>query len=205
VDLALLTIRKTSVGTMANNVYLLTCASHRPQLLIDAADEPARIMSMLDEGGGGLDTIVTTHQHWDHHRALAQVVASTNAVTAAGEADADALPSYPLVVWCTATRSPSETSPWTSSTCVGTRRDPWRWPTTTRRGTPTSGLATRSSREAPGRPQAKKTFASLMNDLEERIFRTVSRRHVDLPRARARTPRSAPSVHILQGWRERGW
>jgi glyoxylase-like metal-dependent hydrolase (beta-lactamase superfamily II) len=94
-DLALLTIRKTSVGTMANNVYLLTCVRTGAQLLIDAADEPARIMSMLDEGGGGLDTIVTTHQHWDHHRALAQVVASTNAVTAAGEADADALPVIP--------------------------------------------------------------------------------------------------------------
>jgi len=94
-DLRLLTIRKASVGTMANNVYLLTCNRTGKQLLVDAADDPERIMSLLDEGGGSLDTIVTTHQHWDHHRALAQVVASTNATTAAGEADADALPVIP--------------------------------------------------------------------------------------------------------------
>ena len=94
-DLPQLTIRKASVGTMANNVYLLTCAQTGAQLLIDAADEPERIMSMLGESGGYLDVIVTTHQHWDHHRALAQVAASTNAVTAAGEDDADALPVVP--------------------------------------------------------------------------------------------------------------
>lgn len=94
-DLPLLTIRKACVGTMANNVYLLTCAGTGASLLIDAADDPARIMSLLDEGGGNLSAIVTTHQHWDHHRALAQVVASTGATTAAGAADADALPVIP--------------------------------------------------------------------------------------------------------------
>lgn len=94
-DLPRLTIRKMSVGTMANNVYLLTCASTGAQLLIDAADEPVRIMAMLHESGGGLDAIVTTHQHWDHHRALSQVVAATKASTAAGAADADALPVIP--------------------------------------------------------------------------------------------------------------
>jgi glyoxylase-like metal-dependent hydrolase (beta-lactamase superfamily II) len=94
-DLPLLTIRKASVGTMANNVYLLTCARTGAQLLIDAADDPERIMSLVREGGGTLDAIVTTHQHWDHHRALAQVVKATHAMTAAGEADADALPVVP--------------------------------------------------------------------------------------------------------------
>jgi glyoxylase-like metal-dependent hydrolase (beta-lactamase superfamily II) len=95
-DLPLLTIRKASVGTMANNVYLLTCTRTGAQLLIDAADDPARIMSLVAEGGDGLDVIVTTHQHWDHHRALAQVVESTQArTTAAGAADADALPVPP--------------------------------------------------------------------------------------------------------------
>ena len=95
-DLPLLTIRKASVGTMANNVYLLTCAATGAQLLIDAADDPARIMSLVAEGGDGLDVIVTTHQHWDHHRALAQVVESTQArTTAAGAEDADALPVPP--------------------------------------------------------------------------------------------------------------
>ncbi|HYO19169.1 MAG TPA: MBL fold metallo-hydrolase [Dermatophilaceae bacterium] len=94
-ELGLLTIRKACVGTMANNVYLLTCTATGAQLLIDAADDPARIMSLLGEGGGVLDIIVTTHRHWDHHRALAQVAASTGAMTAAGADDADALPVIP--------------------------------------------------------------------------------------------------------------
>ena len=95
-DLSQLTIRKASVGTMANNVYLLTCARTGAQLLIDAADEPDRIMSMVQEGGGGLDVVVTTHQHWDHHQALAQVVEQARpGTTAAGDADADSLPVIP--------------------------------------------------------------------------------------------------------------
>lgn len=95
-DLSRLTIRKVSVSAMANNVYLLTCVRTGATLLIDAADDPARIMSLVSEGGGRLDLIVTTHQHWDHHRALAQVVGSTNEVTtAAGADDADALPVIP--------------------------------------------------------------------------------------------------------------
>lgn len=92
--LPLLTIRKVSVGSMANNVYLLTCGRTGAQLLIDAADDPATILSLLADNPR-LDVIVTTHRHWDHHRALALVAASTRATTAAGEADADALPVIP--------------------------------------------------------------------------------------------------------------
>jgi len=93
-NLPRLTIRRASVGTMANNVYLRTCTGTGAQLLIDAADNPSRIMSLLGEGSGALDMIVTTYQHWDHHRALAKVTASTGAMTAAGEADARALPVF---------------------------------------------------------------------------------------------------------------
>ena len=94
-NLPRLTIRKASVGEMANNIYLLTCAHTGAQLLIDAADDPARILSLLEEGSGRLDTIVTTHQHWYHHRALIRVLEATNAATAAGADDADALPVIP--------------------------------------------------------------------------------------------------------------
>jgi glyoxylase-like metal-dependent hydrolase (beta-lactamase superfamily II) len=94
-DLPLLTIRKASVGAMANNIYLLTCRRTGAQLLIDAADDAERISLLIDEGSGRLDVIVTTHNHWDHHRALRQVAASTYAMTAAGAADATALPVAP--------------------------------------------------------------------------------------------------------------
>ena len=90
-----LTIRKASVSDMDNNVYLLTCTSSGAQALVDAADDAARLLALVQEGGGGLDLVVTTHQHWDHHRALAEVLAATSARSAAGAADADALPVAP--------------------------------------------------------------------------------------------------------------
>lgn len=91
-ELADLTIRKCSVSEQDNNAYLLTCAGTGAQLLVDAADDAPRLLALVAEGGGGLDEVVTTHQHWDHTRALADVVAATGARTAAGVDDADALP-----------------------------------------------------------------------------------------------------------------
>ena len=87
-----LTIRKASVGTMDNNAYLLTSSATGDQILIDAADDPPRLQALVDEGTGELGAVVTTHQHWDHHRALPQVVEATSAATYAGAPDADALP-----------------------------------------------------------------------------------------------------------------
>ena len=72
-ELSTLTIRKMAVSEMHNNVYLLTCRATGEQLLIDAADEPERIRELVAAGGDGLGHLVTTHQHWDHVRALIDV------------------------------------------------------------------------------------------------------------------------------------
>jgi glyoxylase-like metal-dependent hydrolase (beta-lactamase superfamily II) len=85
-----LSVTKLAVDPkMSNNCYLLRCTSTGDQLLIDAADEAERILELV--GDAGLTTVVTTHQHWDHHRALADVVSATGAVVAAGIADAEAI------------------------------------------------------------------------------------------------------------------
>ena len=84
-------IRKAAVGPMQNNAYLLTCRATGAQLLIDAADDPDRLLALLQEGTTQLDLVVTTHRHLDHHRALASVVAVTGATVAAGADDADAI------------------------------------------------------------------------------------------------------------------
>lgn len=90
-----LVIRKLAVSSMSNNVYLLTCRATGAQLMVDAADDAPRCLDLVREGTGRLDQVVTTHQHWDHGRALRDVVAATGARTAAGAADADALPVPP--------------------------------------------------------------------------------------------------------------
>ena len=85
-----LTIVKASVGNIDNNVYLLRCRATGEQLLIDAADEPDTLFGLI--GDGGLAAVFTTHQHWDHHRALPAVVAATEARVLVGRQDAVGLP-----------------------------------------------------------------------------------------------------------------
>lgn len=97
-DLPALTIRRISVSAMDNNVYLLTAKASGEQVLIDAADDLPAIRQLLQDSAADtsaarrLALIATTHQHWDHVRALKELVAVTGAPTAAGKDDADALP-----------------------------------------------------------------------------------------------------------------
>ncbi|WP_341928259.1 MBL fold metallo-hydrolase [Nocardioides psychrotolerans] len=89
-ELAHLTITKVAVDEqMSNNCYLLRCRSNGEQVLIDAAAEPETLLPLV--GDGGLTTVVTTHQHWDHHRALDAVVTATGADVVAGTPDAAAI------------------------------------------------------------------------------------------------------------------
>lgn len=74
---------------MSNNCYLLRCTATGAQLLVDAADDAPRLLRLVGESG--LEGVVTTHQHWDHHRALADVVRATGAPTYAGQPDAAAV------------------------------------------------------------------------------------------------------------------
>ena len=84
-----LKIEKLSVDPeMANNCYLLTCQATGAQVLIDAADDSDAILALCNSR---LDAVITTHQHWDHHRALAAVVEATGAPAYAGAPDADAI------------------------------------------------------------------------------------------------------------------
>jgi glyoxylase-like metal-dependent hydrolase (beta-lactamase superfamily II) len=89
-ELAELTITKVSVGPMDNNAYLLRCRGTGEQLLIDAANDPDRLLEVI--GSGGLATVVTTHQHPDHWFALEDVLEATGAASLAHAADADPLP-----------------------------------------------------------------------------------------------------------------
>ena len=90
-SLGCLTLTKVAVDPeMSNNCYLLHCGETDELVLIDAAAEPERLLELI--GGRSLTSIVTTHQHWDHHRALAAVKAAhPAAIVVAGEPDADAI------------------------------------------------------------------------------------------------------------------
>ena len=89
-ELTHLTITKVAVDPkMSNNCYVLRCHDTGDQVLIDAADASSVLLPLV--GPSGLASVVTTHQHWDHHRALADVVAATGASVVVGAPDAAAV------------------------------------------------------------------------------------------------------------------
>ncbi len=91
-ELGRLTITKVAVDPQtSNNCYLLRCRETGDQVLIDAAESPEVLLPLI--GTDGLTAVVTTHQHWDHHRALAAVVEATGAAVLAGAPDAEAITS----------------------------------------------------------------------------------------------------------------
>jgi glyoxylase-like metal-dependent hydrolase (beta-lactamase superfamily II) len=85
-----LTVTKIAVGPMDNNAYLLRCSSTGQGLLIDAANEAGRLIEMI--GDTPVGTIVTTHRHFDHWQALAEVQEATGAEVVAHPDDAVELP-----------------------------------------------------------------------------------------------------------------
>lgn len=89
-ELSKLIITKVAVDPqMSNNCYVLRCRATDEQVLIDAADDAPTLLGVL--GDSGASKVITTHQHWDHHRALKEVTAATGAVIVAGAEDADAI------------------------------------------------------------------------------------------------------------------
>jgi glyoxylase-like metal-dependent hydrolase (beta-lactamase superfamily II) len=86
-ELSRLIITKLAVDPqMSNNCYVLRCRATDEQVLIDAADDAPRLLRVLGEDGA--TKVITTHQHWDHHRALKEVSSATGAVVIAGADDA---------------------------------------------------------------------------------------------------------------------
>lgn len=167
-ELADLVITKLSVSEMDNNVYLLRCRRTDDQLLVDAADEAPRILQVV--GADGLRTVVTTPQHWDHHRALPEVVAATGAVTVAGALDADALPvpvSRPVsdgdvVEVGTCSLEVVHLAGHTPGSIALLYDDP--------DGSPHLFTGDSLFPGGPGRTTTPQDFASLMDDLESKVF-----------------------------------
>ncbi|MUL63520.1 Zn-dependent hydrolase [Mycobacterium sp. CBMA 234] len=89
------TIVKASVGPMDNNAYLITCSNTGKTLLIDAANDGAALVELIRSQTPDLALIVTSHQHFDHWQALAEVTEATGAPTAAHALDAGPLPVAP--------------------------------------------------------------------------------------------------------------
>jgi len=198
-----LTISKLAVSEMANNAYLLTSTATGQSLLIDAAAEPAALLQLI--GDADVRTVVTTHGHWDHHRALPEVVRATGADTVAHPADAADLP-VPVT-------RPVEHG---DRVAVGDQvlevvhlrgHTPgsialvWRGPD----GAGTHAFTGDSLFPGgPGRTTSPEDFTSLMDDLEARIFRRLDDSTWVCPGHGKDTTLGAERPHLIE-WRARGW
>jgi glyoxylase-like metal-dependent hydrolase (beta-lactamase superfamily II) len=205
-------VRKASVSAMNNNCYLLSCRATGEQLLIDAADDASRLLRLVQEGaasvpphaGPDLGQVVTTHQHWDHHRALADVVAATGARALVGREDADGLPDVQLDLLdhgdvVTFGKGTLEAVPLRGHT-------PGSIALLLRSGDRSLHLFSGDSLfpGGPGRTRTPEQFATLMDDLEERVFAVLPDSTWVYPGHGDDTTLGAERPY-LQEWRARGW
>ncbi|TMM33403.1 MAG: MBL fold metallo-hydrolase [Actinobacteria bacterium] len=197
-----LTITKLSVGPMDNNAYLLRCRATGEQVLIDAANEPQRLLRLA--GDGGLARVVTTHRHFDHWQGLAAVLAATGARAVAHPDDAAELPAKvtePVV--------DGDTVP--VGTCVlevihlvghtpGSIALLYRDPA----GGPHLFTGDSLFPGGPGRTTNPQDFTSLMDDLETKVFGRLPDDTVVYPGHGADTTLGKERPAIPE-WRARGW
>lgn len=202
-----LTITTVTVGSTGNDAYLLTARQGGERLLVDAAADPETLLGLLD--GGALAGVVTTHSHPDHVGALAAVVAATGARTYAGAADAQAI---------------------TAATGVGvdvalghgdvvTVGDVELAVVALRGHTPGSVALVHAPASGPAHVFTGDSlfpggvgntdgdgarFASLVDDVEERLFAVLDDDAVVHPGHGAPTTIGAERPHLGQ-WRARGW
>lgn len=198
-------VYKTSVGEMSNNVYLLVHGGEG--LLIDAADEADHLLALIDAVQCDVRTVVTTHSHGDHVRALPEVLEATGArhlVSTLDSPDIAARHDRLLDQGDIVTFGGVHPVDLTAFILRGH----------TRGGV---GLALDDGDEPahlfvgdslfPGGVGATKSsaqFSSLIDDVEERIFGAYGDDAVVHPGHGADTTLGAERPHLAE-WRERGW
>lgn len=207
-------VRSVAVSEMSNNVYLITAKESGSQVLIDAADDADAIKGLIASGAEDtsadpvLQAIITTHQHWDHIRALSATSAVfPDAMTIAGSEDAEAI-----------TRAEGvEIARAVDHLDVGDFGGFVLQAIALRGHTPGSiALLLRDGGETilfsgdslfpggPGKTGNNVDFTSLMDDLEERVFGQLPDETKVLPGHGDGTTLGDERPKLAE-WRERGW
>jgi glyoxylase-like metal-dependent hydrolase (beta-lactamase superfamily II) len=206
-ELSHLIITKVAVDEkMSNNCYVLRCRATDEQVLIDAADDAQTLLTLL--GPAGASKVITTHQHWDHHRALKTVAAATGAVVVAGAPDADAITEQTevpvddrveqgdVIEFGDIRLEVIRITGHTPGSIVLKYDDP--------DGTPHLWTGDSLFPGGPGMTTNPSDFNSLMDDLEARVFGTLPDETWFYPGHGNDSTLGVERAHI-QEWRERGW
>ncbi|MDO5700336.1 MAG: MBL fold metallo-hydrolase [Bowdeniella nasicola] len=209
VESADLTVTVVSVPPMDNNVYILRERASGRCLVIDCANDASQILETIRAADGSLplERIVTTHRHPDHIQALAEVVERTGAPAASGIDDARAIQD--------ATGIPQEALADGAEVRLGAIR--LRVVQLVGHTPGSIALIVEPAGHPPvvfsgdslfpggvGKTTTPEDFASLIEDVERKIFAILPDETLVLPgHGRATTLGAERSK--LPAWRERGW
>ncbi len=202
-ELGQLVISKASVGPMDNNAYLLRCRATGEQLLVDAANDPERLLELV--GPSGLVGVVTTHRHADHWQGLADVVAATSARTFAHPDDAEAIPVETEVFLRDGDRVRFGEVELAVVHLVGHTPGSIALLYDDPDGSPHLFTGDCLFPGGPGNTEGDPTrFGSLMTDLEEKVFARLPDETWVYPGHGDDTTLGDERPHLAE-WRERGW
>jgi glyoxylase-like metal-dependent hydrolase (beta-lactamase superfamily II) len=199
-----LTIAKLAVGPMNNNAYLLRCTQTDEGLLIDAANEGDRLRELVRFEGPAVSAVLTTHRHADHWQALEEVVSDASAAVYAGADDADELP---VAVDERLEHGDTITVGDVTLEIIGLRghtpgsvaalyRDP--------EGIPHLFTGDSLFPGGVGKTWSAEDFASLIDDVEQRIFATLPDETWFYPGHGHDSTLGVERPHLAE-WRARGW
>ena len=207
-------IRSIAVSDMANNVYLITAKESGSQVLIDAADDVEAIKDLIASGAEDtsadpeLQAIITTHQHWDHIRALpAASAAFPDAMTIAGSDDAEAITAAEGVEITRAVDhlDVGDFGGFVLQAIVLRGHTPGSIALLLRDGGETILFSGDSLFPGgPGKTWSTEDFTSLMDDLGERVFDQLPDETKVLPGHGDSTTLGEERPKLSE-WRERGW
>jgi glyoxylase-like metal-dependent hydrolase (beta-lactamase superfamily II) len=199
-----ITMIKVSVGPVDNNAYLLQNRSDG-SLLIDAANDDDRLLKIISDQS--LDTIVTTHRHADHWQALPSVAAATGARLICGQPDLEAISTGAWVEGIVGVWDGDQIELGTERLeVIGLVGHTPGSITLAYRASGTTHLFTGDSLfpGGPGKTNNPADFASLMNDLESKIFDRFDDDTVVHPGHGDDTTLGTERPHLAD-WRKRGW
>ena len=199
------TLTKVSVGPMDNNAYLLT-AEDGGAVLIDAAEDDTRLLELID--GREVAVIITTHRHGDHWQALPTVAEATKAELICGRPDVDAIATGAWVEGLVGAWDGDEVTIGEGELevigLVGHTPGSIALAFTGSDGVVHLFSGDSLFPGGPGKTNSPADFASLMGDLETKVFARFDDRTVVHPGHGDGTTLGAERPQLAE-WRARGW
>ena len=199
------TLAKISVGPMDHNASRLT-AEDGGAVLIDAAEDDTRLLELI--GGREVAVIVTTHRHGDHWQALQAVAEATGAELVCGRPDVDAIATGAWVEGLTGAWDGDEVTIGNGELevigLVGHTPGSIALAFTGSDGVVHLFSGDSLFPGGPGKTNSPADFASLMGDLETKVFAHFDDRTVVHPGHGDGTTLGAERPHLAE-WHARGW